>query len=326
MIAIEIREPGEPDVLVAVEWPMPVPAAGEILIKVAAAGINRPDVFQRRGRYPPPPGASDIPGLEVAGAVAEVGAGVTEWTKGAAVCALVAGGGYAEYCTAPAPQCLPVPRGMDLVAAAAIPETSFTVWTNVFDRGRLAAGESMLVHGGSSGIGTTAIQLARAFGARVFATAGSPEKCAVCRDLGAERAIDYRQEDFVAILKGATQGRGIDVILDMVGGPYVEKNLRSLAIEGRLVQIAFLQGSKVTLDLVHLMVRRQTITGSTLRPRPVVDKAAIARNLRDKVWPLIEAGKVRPVIDRTFPLAEAAAAHRLMEASTHIGKILLRTS
>jgi len=242
------------------------------------------------------------------------------------VCALVAGGGYAEYCVAPAPQCLPVPKGVSLVDAAGLPETFFTVWSNVFDRGRLVRGESFLVHGGSSGIGTTAIQLAHAFGARVFATAGSPEKCAVCRDLGAERAIDYRQEDFVAVLKEATQGRGVDVILDMVGGPYVEKNLRSLAPEGRLVQIAFLQGSKVTLDLAHLMVRRQTLTGSTLRPRPVADKAAIAHNLRDKVWPLIEAGKVRPVIDRTLPLAEAAAAHRLMESSTHIGKILLRTS
>jgi NADPH:quinone reductase len=305
---------------------VPRPAAGEVLIRVAAAGINRPDILQRTGNYPPPPGASPVLGLEVSGTVAALGAEVTGWHEGDAVCALVAGGGYAEYCVAPAPQCLPVPKGVALVDAAGLPETFFTVWTNVFDRGRLATGESFLVHGGSSGIGTTAIQLARAFGARVFATAGSPEKCAVCRDLGAERAIDYRQEDFVAVLKEATQGRGVDVILDMAGGPYVEKNLRSLALEGRLVQIAFLQGSKVTLDLAHLMVRRQTITGSTLRPRPVADKAAIARNLRDKIWPLIEAGKVRPVIDRTFPLAEAAAAHRLMESSTHIGKILLRTS
>jgi len=305
---------------------VPRPATGEVLIRVAAAGINRPDILQRIGNYPPPPGASPILGLEVSGTVVALGAEVTGWHESDAVCALVAGGGYAEYCVAPAPQCLPVPKGVALVDAAGLPETFFTVWSNVFDRGRLAAGESFLVHGGSSGIGTTAIQLARAFGAHVFATAGSPEKCAVCRDLGAERAIDYRQEDFVAILKEATQGRGVDVILDMVGGPYVEKNLRSLAIEGRVVQIAFLQGSKVTLDLAHLMVRRQTITGSTLRPRPVADKAAIARNLRDKVWPLIEAGKVRPVIDRTFPLAEAAAAHRLMESSAHIGKILLRTS
>ena len=323
---IAMEAPGGPEVLVLATGPVPRPATGEVLIRVAAAGINRPDILQRTGNYPPPPGASPILGLEVSGTVAALGAEVAGWHEGDAVCALVAGGGYAEYCVAPAPQCLPVPKGVALVDAAGLPETFFTVWTNVFDRGRLAAGESFLVHGGSSGIGTTAIQLARAFGAHVFATAGSPEKCAVCRDLGAERAIDYRQEDFVAILKEATQGRGIDVILDMVGGPYVEKNLRSLAIEGRLVQIAFLQGSKVTLDLVHLMVRRQTITGSTLRPRPVAEKAAIARNLRDKVWPLIEAGKVRPVIDRTFPLAEAAAAHRLMESSAHIGKILLRTS
>jgi putative PIG3 family NAD(P)H quinone oxidoreductase len=323
---IAMEAPGGPEVLVLATGPMPRPATGEVLIRVAAAGINRPDVLQRTGNYPPPPGASPILGLEVSGTVVALGAEVTGWHEGDAVCALVAGGGYAEYCVAPAPQCLPVPKGVALVDAAGLPETFFTVWSNVFDRGRLAAGQSFLVHGGSSGIGTTAIQLARAFGARVFATAGSPEKCTVCRDLGAERAIDYRQEDFVAILKEATQGRGVDVILDMVGGPYVEKNLRSLALEGRLVQIAFLQGSKVTLDLAHLMVRRQTITGSTLRPRPVADKAAIARNLRDKVWPLIEAGKVRPVIDRSFPLAEAAAAHRLMESSAHIGKILLRTS
>jgi len=320
-----MEAPGGPEVLVLATGPVPRPATGEVLIRVAAAGINRPDILQRTGNYPPPPGASPILGLEVSGTVAALGAEVPGWHEGDAVCALVAGGGYSEYCVAPAPQCLPVPKGVALVDAAGLPETFFTVWSNVFDRGRLAAGERFLVHGGSSGIGTTAIQLARAFGARVFATAGSPEKCAVCRDLGAERAIDYRQEDFVAVLKEATQGRGVDVILDMVGGPYVEKNLRSLALEGRLVQIAFLQGSKVTVDLAHLMVRRQTITGSTLRPRPVADKAAIARNLRDKVWPLIEAGKVRPVIDRTFPLAEAAAAHRLMESSRHIGKILLVT-
>jgi putative PIG3 family NAD(P)H quinone oxidoreductase len=323
---IAMKAPGGPEVLTLATGPVPRPAAGEVLIRVAAAGINRPDILQRTGNYPPPPGASPILGLEVSGAVAALGPEVTGLNEGDEVCALVAGGGYAEYCVAPAPQCLPVPKGVSLVDAAGLPETIFTVWSNVFDRGRLGRGESFLVHGGSSGIGTTAIQLAHAFGARVFATAGSPEKCAVCRDLGAERAIDYRQEDFVAVLKEATQGRGVDVILDMVGGPYVEKNLRSLAPEGRLVQIAFLQGSKVTLDLAHLMVRRQTLTGSTLRPRPVADKAAIARNLRDKVWPLIEAGKVRPIIDRTFPLAEAAAAHRLMESSTHIGKILLRTS
>jgi putative PIG3 family NAD(P)H quinone oxidoreductase len=323
---IGMTAPGGPEVLTLATGPVPSPAAGEVLIRVAAAGVNRPDILQRTGNYPPPPGASPILGLEVSGTIAALGPGVTEWHQGDQVCALVAGGGYAEYCVVPAPQCLPVPKSLSLIDAAGLPETFFTVWSNVFDRGRLAAGESFLVHGGSSGIGTTAIQLAQAFGARVFATAGSPEKCAVCKELGAERAIDYRREDFVAIIKEATQGRGVDVILDMVGGPYVVKNLRSLAVEGRLVQIAFLHGSKVTLDLAHVMVRRQTITGSTLRPRPVADKAAIARNLRDKVWPLIEAGKVRPVIDRTFPLAEAAAAHRLMESSAHIGKILLVTS
>src|SRR5438105_3263430 len=320
---IAMEAPGGPEVLVLATGPMPRPATGEVLIRVAAAGINRPDVLQRTGNYPPPPGASPILGLEVSGTVVALGAEVTGWHEGDAVCALVAGGGYAEYCVAPAPQCLPVPKGVALVDAAGLPETFFTVWSNVFDRGRLAAGQSFLVHGGSSGIGTTAIQLAHAFGARVFATAGSPEKCAVCRELGAERAIDYRQEDFVAVIREATQGRGVDVILDMVGGPYLEKKLRSLAVEGRLVQIAFLQGSKAALDLVHLMVRRQTITGSTLRPRPVGDKAAIARSLRDKVWPLIEAKQVRLVIDRSFPLAEAAEAHRLMESSRHIGKILL---
>jgi putative PIG3 family NAD(P)H quinone oxidoreductase len=316
--------PGGPEVLTLATGPVPRPGPQDVLIRVAAAGINRPDVLQRMGSYPPPPGASPVLGLEVAGTIAVVGSEVSEWREGDdAVCALVAGGGYAEYCLAPAPQCLPVPKGLSLIEAAGLPETFFTVWSNVFDRARLRAGESFLVHGGSSGIGTTAIQLARACGARVFATAGSPEKCAVCHELGAERAIDYRREDFTAVIKEATLGRGVDVILDMVGGPYVEKNLRSLAVEGRLVQIAFLQGSKVTLDLVHLMVRRQTITGSTLRPRPVADKAAIASALREKVWPLIEAKQIRPIIDRTFPLAEAAEAHRLMESGAHIGKILL---
>jgi len=320
---IDLAEPGGPEMLTLATGPVPRPQAGEVLIRVAAAGINRPDILQRTGNYPPPPGASPILGLEFSGTIAALGAGVSEWQEGDQACALVAGGGYAEYCVAPAPQCLPVPRGLSLIDAAGLPETFFTVWSNVFDRGRLAAGDSFLVHGGSSGIGTTAIQLAHAFGARVFATAGSPEKCAVCVELGAERAIDYRQEDFTAIVKEATQGRGVDVILDMVGGSYVEKNLRALAVEGRLVQIAFLQGSKVTLDLAHLMVRRQTITGSTLRPRPVADKAAIARRLREKVWPLVEAGKVRPVIDRTFPLAEAAAAQRFVESRQAQGKVLL---
>src|SRR5689334_15749084 len=269
MLAIEIAQSGGPDVLRLVTRPTPQPGVQEVLIRVAAAGVNYPDTLQRRGKYALPPGASDIPGLEVAGTIADIGDVADGWRVGDHVCALLAGGGYAEYCVAPVAQCLPIPDGMDFVSAAAIPETYFTVWTNVFEDGRLSAGQTFLVHGGTSGIGTTAIQLAHAFGARVFATAGSPEKCAVCRDLGAERAIDYRQEDFVAVLKEATQGRGVDVILDMVGGPYVEKNLRSLAPEGRLVQIAFLQGSKVTLDLAHLMVRRQTLTGSTLRPRPV---------------------------------------------------------
>src|SRR5438270_8029603 len=265
---IAMAAPGGPEVLRLATGPVPRPATGEVLIRAAAAGVNRPDILQRTGNYPPPPGASPILGLEVSGTIAALGPDVTGWHEGDPLCALIAGGGYAEYCVAPTPQCLPVPAGLSVIDAAGLPETFFTVWSNVFDRGRLAAGESFLVHGGSSGIGTTAMQFARAFGARVFATAGSPEKCAVCRDLGAERAIDYRQEDFVAILKEATQGRGVDVILDMVGGPYVEKNLRSLAVAGRLVQIAFLRGSKVTLDLAHLMMRRQTITGSTLRPRP----------------------------------------------------------
>lgn len=320
---IDMTGSGGPEVLTLAEGPVPRPDGGEVLIRVAAMGVNRPDILQRTGSYPPPPGASPVLGLEVSGTVAACGDGVEQWRPGDEVCALTPGGGYAEYCVAPASHCLPVPRGLDLIAASGLPETFFTVWTNVFDRGRLGAGENFLVHGGTSGIGTTAIQLARAFGARVFATAGTPEKCAACVELGAERAIDYRREDFVAVCREATGGKGIDVILDMVGGPYVEKNLRALAVEGRLVQIAFLQGSKVTLDLVHLMMRRQTITGSTLRPQSVAAKAAIARALREKIWPLIEAGAVRPVIERTFPLVEAAAAHRLMESSGHIGKILL---
>jgi NADPH2:quinone reductase len=320
---IDCPAPGEAEVLRLAEGPLPRPAAEDVLIQIAAAGVNRPDVLQRSGSYPPPPGASPILGLEVAGRIAALGDGVERLRIGDAVCALVAGGGYAEYSVAPETVCLPVPRGLSLRDAAGLPETFFTVWSNVFDRGRLVAGESLLVHGGSSGIGTTAIQLGRAFGARVFATAGTPEKCAVCGKLGAERAIDYRQEDFVAVIRELTGGRGVDVILDMVGGDYIERNLRVLAVDGRLVQIAFLQGSKVTLDLVHLMVRRQTITGSTLRPRSVAEKAAIAAALREKVWPLIDAGTIRPVVDRSFPLAEAAAAHRLMESSQHIGKILL---
>ncbi|HEY6212690.1 MAG TPA: NAD(P)H-quinone oxidoreductase [Vicinamibacterales bacterium] len=323
MIAIEIREPGGPDVLTPVERPKPSPGAGEVLIKVAAAGVNRPDVFQRRGRYPPPPGASDIPGLEVAGTIVEIGEGVDDWPTGAMVCALVAGGGYAEYCAAPAPQCLPAPRGLALSAAAAVPETFFTVWTNVFERGRLVAGESILIHGGTSGIGTTAIQLARARGAKVFATAGSAEKCAACERLGAHRAINYRDEDFAAAVKSATDNRGVDVVLDMVGGDYFARNVDVLATEGRLVEIATLSGAKAEINIQTMMQRRLTITGSTLRARPVAEKGAIAAAVRREVWPLLESGAVKPVVFKTFPLRQAADAHRLMESSAHIGKIVL---
>jgi putative PIG3 family NAD(P)H quinone oxidoreductase len=325
MTAIEIARFGGPEVLIPATRPVPQLQDGEILIKVAAAGVNRPDILQRTGGYAPPPGASDLPGLEIAGTVAALGSGVSGWTPGDAVCALVAGGGYAEYCAAPAPQCLPVPKGLDMIQAAGLPETFFTVWTNVFDRGRLKAGESFLVHGGSSGIGTTAIQLAHAFGARVFTTAGSAEKCAACRALGADVAVDYRTEDFVGAVGAATEGRGVDVILDMVGGDYIKRNLKILAVEGRLVQIAFLQGSTVELNLAPLMVKRQTLTGSTLRPRSVAEKGAIAAALKEKVWPLLEAGRIKPLIHATLPLADAAGAHRLMESSTHIGKIVLTT-
>jgi NADPH2:quinone reductase len=325
MIAIEISQPGEPEVLVPVERPKPALAAGEVLIKVAAAGVNRPDVFQRRGRYPPPPGASDIPGLEVSGIIEAIGADVHDWRVGDSVCALVAGGGYAELCAAPAPQCLPVPRGLDLVAAAAIPETFFTVWTNVFERGRLQPGESILVHGGSSGIGTTAIQLAHARGSRVFATAGSAEKCAACERLGAERAVNYREADFVAVIRELTAGRGVDVVLDMVGGDYFQRNIDALGLEGRLVEIATLHGVKAELNIQTIMQRRLTITGSTLRARPVADKGAIAAALRQHVWPLIESGAVKPIVHATFPLRDAAEAHRVMESSAHIGKLVLTT-
>lgn len=325
MTVIEIREPGGPEVLVPATRPLPEPGPGEVLIRVAAAGVNRPDVLQRQGGYPPPPGASDIPGLEVAGAVVARGPGVSELAVGDRVTALVTGGGYAEYCAAPVPQCLPVPKGLSAVEAAGMPETFFTVWTNVFDRGRLAAGETFLVHGGSSGIGTTAIQLAKAFGARVFATAGSAEKCRACEDLGAERAIDYREEDFVEIVKAATGGDGVNVILDMVGGDYIQRNIRALAPDGRLCYIAFLGGSKAEVDFLPMMLKRITISGSTLRARSVAFKGAIAGNLKDRVWPLVEAGQVRPVVHASFALAEAAAAHRLMESSAHIGKIVLTT-
>ncbi|MGE3404746.1 MAG: NAD(P)H-quinone oxidoreductase [Vicinamibacterales bacterium] len=323
MIAVEISRPGPPDVLKAVERPDPVAGPGEILIAVEAAGINRPDVMQRRGYYPPPPGASDLPGLEVAGTVAALGAGVEGWRVGDRVCALVAGGGYATRCVAPAPQCLPIPASLDAVHAAAVPETFFTVWTNVFERGRLQAGESALFHGGSSGIGTTAIQLAAARGARVFATAGSDEKCRACEALGAERCINYTREDFVDVVLDLTGGRGVDLILDMVGGDYVARNLATLATDGRLVQIALLGGEAAPIDFRRILVKRLTITGSTLRPRSVEEKGAIAASLRREVWPLLEAGRVMPQVYRTFPLAQASAAHALMESSTHIGKIVL---
>jgi NADPH:quinone reductase len=325
MIAVEITKPGPSDVLKATERPDPQAGPGEVLVKVAAAGVNRPDVMQRRGRYPPPPGASDIPGLEVSGTITAVGEGVTDWKTGDIVCALVSGGGYATLCVAPAPQCLPVPASVDLIAAAAIPETFFTVWTNVFDRGRLKSGESVLIHGGSSGIGTTAIQLAAARGAKVFATAGSDEKCRACEGLGAARAINYRQDDFVELIQGLTRGRGVDLILDMVGGEYVGRNLSALAVEGRLVQIGLMGGDTAPIDLRRTLSKRLTVTGSTLRPRSVAEKGQIAAALRQEVWPLLEQGRVKPVVYRTFPLKEAAAAHRLMESSEHIGKIVLVT-
>jgi putative PIG3 family NAD(P)H quinone oxidoreductase len=327
MICVEISSPGGPEVLRPVSRVDPEPCAGEILISVAAAGVNRPDVLQRRGRYPPPLGASDIPGLEVAGTVAAVGPGVEGWRRGDRVCALISGGGYATLCVAPAPQCLPIPAPLDLVAAAAIPETFFTVWANVFDRGRLKQGEAALFHGGTSGIGTTAIQLAAARGARVFATAGSEEKCRACEALGAERGINYRTEDFVKVIQEHTAGRGVDVILDIVGGDYFSRNIAALATDGRLVQIGLLgAAASATIDLNQVLRRRLTITGSTLRARSVEEKGSIAAALRREVWPLLESGRVKPVVFRTFPLAQAAAAHRLMESSEHVGKIVLTTS
>ena len=320
---IEITEPGKPEVLKARSRDVPSAGAGEVLIKVAAAGVNRPDVLQRLGKYPVPPGASDLPGLEVAGTIARLGEGVTQWKVGERVCALTPGGGYAEHCIAPASNCLPIPAGLDFVEAASLPETYFTVWSNVFDRGGLKAGETFLVQGGSSGIGVAAIQLVHAMGNRVFATAGTPEKCAACEKLGAERAINYKTEDFVAAVKALTDGKGVDVILDMVAGDYVPREMKALADDGRIVIIATLGGSKATLDLMEVLRRRLVITGSTLRPRPVSFKAAIAQSLRAKVWPLVEAGKIKPVIYATFPLADAARAHELMEGGEHIGKIVL---
>jgi NADPH:quinone reductase len=320
---VAVDRPGGPDVMHESTTAVPKPGSGEILVHVAAAGVNRPDILQRQGKYPPPPGASPILGLEVAGAVVAVGASVERWRVGDAVCALVAGGGYAEYCVVPEPQSLPIPVGLTAVEAAALPETYFTVWTNLFQRGHLSAGETVLIHGGSSGIGTTAIQLAHAFGARVMTTAGSAEKCQACRELGADIAINYHEDDFVRAVTDATGGIGIDIILDMVGGPYVTRNVMALAVEGRLVQIAFQQGSRLELDLQPLMTKRLTITGSTLRPRSPAQKGAIARELETKVWPLLAGGTVRPVIADTFPLARAADAHRVLESGAHIGKLVL---
>ena len=322
MIAVEISQPGSADVLRVVERPRPALHENEVLIRVTAAGVNRPDIMQRLGKYPPPPGASDLPGLEVSGEIVEV-SGAGRWKVGDRVCALVAGGGYAEYCAAPAPQCLPIPGHLEEIQAAAVPETFFTVWTNVFQRGRLDAGETILVHGGTSGIGTTAIQLARAFGATVLATAGSEDKCAACRALGASVAINYKTEDFVAAVRAATQGRGVDVILDIVGGDYMPRNIECLAMDGRLVQIGLIGGSRAQVDLRAVLQRRLTLTGSTLRPRSVEDKGALARELEARVWPLLSSGVVRPIVNAIFPLREAADAHRMLESGDFIGKIVL---
>ncbi len=321
MRAVEITKAGGPEVLQICERPMPTPAYGEILIRLAYAGVNRPDALQRAGSYAPPPTASDLPGLEGAGEVIALGEGGTEWAVGDSVCALLPGGGYAEYVTCAAKHALPVPAGMSMKQAACLPETFFTVWSNVFMRGGLQAGERFLVHGGSSGIGTTAIQLAAAFGARVFTTAGSDEKCAVCTDLGAEQAINYRSDDFVAALREAG---GANLILDMVGGDYIPRNIKALADEGRLVQIAFLSGAKVELNFAQIMMRRLTVTGSTLRPQNDLAKSRIADQLREQVWPLLDAGTIAPVMDSEFALADAAAAHTRIEDGSHIGKIVLK--
>ncbi|AXX99843.1 NAD(P)H-quinone oxidoreductase [Profundibacter amoris] len=321
MRAVEISQPGGPEVLRLCERPVPQPAYGEILVRLDYAGVNRPDALQRAGLYAPPPTASDLPGLEGAGVVVALGDGVTEWAVGDSVCALLPGGGYAEYVTCPAKHALPVPAGMDMKQAACLPETYFTVWSNVFMRGRLKAGERFLVHGGSSGIGTTAIQLASAFGARVFTTAGSDAKCEVCRELGAEVALNYREADFVEVVRSAG---GANLILDMVGGDYIPRNIKALADEGRLVQIAFLQGPKVELNFAQIMMRRLTVTGSTLRPQSDLAKARIADQMREKVWPLLDAGTVAPVMDSEFALEDAAAAHARIEDGGHIGKIALR--
>jgi NADPH2:quinone reductase len=323
MKAVEISKPGGPEVLVLVDRPMPEPQAGEVLIKISAAGINRPDVFQRKGNYPAPPGASDLPGLEVVGEIVAGDAKAAGLEIGQKVCALLAGGGYAEYCVAPAAQCLPVPAGLSDVEAAGLPETYFTVWSNVFDRGGLSAGESLLVHGGASGIGTTAVQLATAMGHKVYATAGSDERARAVEALGAVQGINYRTQDFVEEIKKATNGRGVDVILDMVAGDYINRDIECLADDGRIVIIALLGGAKATIDCSALMRRRLTVTGSTLRPRPVAFKAQIAQALKAKVWPLLEAGKIRPIVHATFPLAQACDAHAMMDSGEQIGKIIL---
>ncbi len=327
MTYVEVSAPGGAENLRLARGPLPLPREGEVLVRVMAAGVNRPDIAQREGRYPPPPGASPILGLEVAGEIAALGPGVSRWRRGDRVTALTNGGGYAEYCTVPAPQCLPWPAGYDAIQAGALPETFFTVWANLFELGGLKPGERVLIHGGTSGIGVTAIQLARAFGATVYATAGSEEKCKSCLDLGANAAINYRTQDFAEEIARLTEGRGVDVILDMVGGPYAMRNIRSLARGGRLVLIAFLGGAKVEMfDLTRIMTHRLTLTGSTMRPRSTEEKGAIAAALEARVWPLLAAGRVRPVIHAVFPLAEVAAAHRLMESSAHIGKIMLKVA
>ena len=323
MRAVEISRPGGPEVLKVADLPRPAPKPNEILVKVAAAGVNRPDVLQRMGQYPVPPEASPLPGLEIAGEVVEVGAAAKLWKHGDKVCALANGGGYAEYCAVPETQALPLPKNVSMVEAASLPETCFTVWGNVYDRGRLAPGETLLVQGGTSGIGVTAIQMAAATGNRVFATAGSDDKVAACVKLGAEKAFNYKTQDWVAEVRAATGGKGVNVILDMVGGDYVPRELKCLAEEGRLVFIAFLRGPKAELDIMQVMAKRLTVTGSTLRPRSAEFKGYLARNLREKIWPLIEAGRIRPQVYKTFALEEAPQAHRLMESSEHIGKIVL---
>ena len=324
MNCIEIPEPGGPEALKTTSRSVPTPAPSEVLIRVEVAGINRPDVIQRQGNYAPPPGTTDIPGLEVSGEIVAVGVDIKNWSVGDKVAALVAGGGYAEYVAAPFQQCLPIPNGLSMIEAAALPEAFFTVWTNVFERGALKKGETLMIHGGSSGIGTTAIQIASQMGARVITTAGSADKCQACADLGAERTVNYREEDFVEAAREFGDGKGVDVILDIVGGDYIAKNIKSLAPDGRLVQIAFLQGSKVDINFMSVMLKRLTFTGSTLRPQSIERKGEIAAALIENVWPLISSGKIKPVIYKTFALNQVAEGHALMESSQHIGKIMLK--